>query len=127
MRWAWRPIGVWQRSCHEFFFNTPALTELGLLDRDFAAEVERSLAAGHRGIKLHPRAESFRLDNSGLLTIAVVSVAWWLGGRELTTRPEASNTGEFVHHVGRNLQDIEEKRNTDQPCKKTAQEGAALE
>ncbi|MFK8025804.1 MAG: amidohydrolase [Ilumatobacter sp.] len=34
-----RPIGVWQRSCHEFFFNTPALDALGLLDRDLAAEV----------------------------------------------------------------------------------------
>ena len=34
-----RPIGVWQRSCHEFYFNTPALESLGLLDRDLAAEV----------------------------------------------------------------------------------------
>lgn len=34
-----RPIGVWQRSCHEFYFNTPALAALGLLDRDLAVEV----------------------------------------------------------------------------------------
>jgi len=34
-----RPIGVWQRSCHEFFFNTAALSALGLLDRDLRAEV----------------------------------------------------------------------------------------
>jgi predicted amidohydrolase YtcJ len=27
-----RPIGVWQRSCHEFYLNTPALAALGLLD-----------------------------------------------------------------------------------------------
>ena len=36
---ATRPIGVWQRSCHEFYFNTAALRSLGLLDRDLAAEV----------------------------------------------------------------------------------------
>lgn len=42
-------------------------------DSGASAEVERSLAAGHRGIKLHPRAESFRLDNSGLLTIAGIA------------------------------------------------------
>ncbi len=34
-----RPICVWQRSVHEFHVNTPALRELGLLDRDLAAEV----------------------------------------------------------------------------------------
>lgn len=34
-----RPIGIWQRSCHEFYLNTPALRELGLLDRDLTAEV----------------------------------------------------------------------------------------
>jgi predicted amidohydrolase YtcJ len=33
-----RPIGVWQRSCHEFYLNTPALRALGLLDRDLQAE-----------------------------------------------------------------------------------------
>jgi len=36
---ATRPIGVWQRSCHEFFFNSVALERLGLLDRDLDAEV----------------------------------------------------------------------------------------
>jgi len=36
---ATRPIGVWQRSCHEFYFNTAALRTLGLLDRDLTAEV----------------------------------------------------------------------------------------
>ena len=35
-----RPIAVWQRSCHEFFMNTPALEALGLLDRDLDAEVD---------------------------------------------------------------------------------------
>ncbi|MFK7917574.1 MAG: amidohydrolase [Ilumatobacter sp.] len=35
-----RPIGVWQRSCHEFYLNTPALRAVGLLDRDLGAEVE---------------------------------------------------------------------------------------
>jgi len=33
-----RPIGVWQRSCHEFYLNTPGLEALGLLDRDLASE-----------------------------------------------------------------------------------------
>jgi predicted amidohydrolase YtcJ len=43
---ATRPIGVWQRSCHEFYFNTAALRALGLLDRDLAAEVaDGSLAS----------------------------------------------------------------------------------
>ena len=36
-------------------------------------ETERSLAAGHRGIKLHPRAEQFLLDHAGLLTIAEIA------------------------------------------------------
>lgn len=34
-----RPIGVWQRSCHEFYLNTAALQVVGLLDRDLDAEV----------------------------------------------------------------------------------------
>jgi predicted amidohydrolase YtcJ len=29
---ATRPIGIWQRSCHEFYLNTAALETLGLLD-----------------------------------------------------------------------------------------------
>jgi predicted TIM-barrel fold metal-dependent hydrolase len=33
---------------------------------DPLAEAERSLARGHRGIKLHPRAEDFRLDDERL-------------------------------------------------------------
>ncbi len=42
-----RPIGVWQRSCHEFYLNTPALEAVGLLDRDLAQEVEAgTLEAG---------------------------------------------------------------------------------
>lgn len=36
---ATRPICVWQRSIHEFHLNTPALSALGLLDRDLDAEV----------------------------------------------------------------------------------------
>lgn len=34
-----RPIGVWQRSCHEFYLNTAALEAVGLIDRDLEAEV----------------------------------------------------------------------------------------
>lgn len=34
-----RPIGVWQRSCHEFYLNTAALRAVGLLGRDLDAEV----------------------------------------------------------------------------------------
>ncbi len=41
------PIGVWQRSCHEFYLNTPALEAVGLLDRDLDHEVsEGMLEAG---------------------------------------------------------------------------------
>lgn len=32
--------------------------------RSALAEVDRSLAAGHRGMKLHPRAENFRMDDA---------------------------------------------------------------
>lgn len=32
-------------------------------DRDTAATAERGLAAGHRGIKLHPRSEAFGMDH----------------------------------------------------------------
>ena len=42
-----RPIGVWQRSCHEFYLNTPALRAVGLLDRDLGTEVaDGTLDAG---------------------------------------------------------------------------------
>jgi predicted TIM-barrel fold metal-dependent hydrolase len=39
------------------------------------AETERSLAAGHRGVKLHPRAERFRLGDSVVEEIAGVAAA----------------------------------------------------
>ena len=39
------------------------------------AEVERCLAAGHRGVKLHPRAEAFDLDHSGLIPVARLAAA----------------------------------------------------
>ncbi len=34
-----RPIGVWQRSCHEFHANTPALRALGVLDDDWGTDL----------------------------------------------------------------------------------------
>jgi predicted TIM-barrel fold metal-dependent hydrolase len=37
-------------------------------------EVERSLAAGHRGIKLHPRGESFRMSHPALRPLAALAV-----------------------------------------------------
>ncbi len=39
------------------------------------AEVERCLEAGHRGIKLHPRAEAFDLEHSALIPIARLAAA----------------------------------------------------
>lgn len=39
------------------------------------AEVERCLEKGHRGIKLHPRAEAFDLDHSSLIPIARLAAA----------------------------------------------------
>ncbi|MDX2380406.1 MAG: amidohydrolase [Acidimicrobiia bacterium] len=35
---ATRPIGIWQRSCHEFYLNTAALRALGLLAADPASD-----------------------------------------------------------------------------------------
>jgi predicted amidohydrolase YtcJ len=44
---ATRPIGIWQRSCHEFVLNSAALAALGLADADPArdAEVDPGVAA----------------------------------------------------------------------------------
>ncbi len=48
---ATRPIGIWQRSCHEMFFNSPALTVLGLaedtlpVDPDVRSQID--LDRGH--------------------------------------------------------------------------------
>ena len=48
-----RPIGVWQRSCHEFHLNTPGLRALGVLDADWGSGVSPDvlqtvdLDAGH--------------------------------------------------------------------------------
>lgn len=44
-------------------------------DPDSVGEVERCLQAGHRGIKLHPRAEAFDLDHSNLIPIARLAAA----------------------------------------------------
>ncbi|MBT8218104.1 MAG: amidohydrolase family protein [Acidimicrobiia bacterium] len=44
-------------------------------DPESVAEVERSLTAGHRGIKLHPRAEAFDLAHSSLIPIARLAAA----------------------------------------------------
>lgn len=44
-------------------------------DPEAVAEVERCLTAGHRGIKLHPRAEAFDLDHSNLIPIARLAAA----------------------------------------------------
>lgn len=41
--------------------------------RDAVAEVERSLDAGHRGVKLHPRAERFRLGDPTVRRILAVA------------------------------------------------------
>ncbi len=40
---------------------------------DAQAEVDRCLAAGHRGIKLHPRGESFRMGAPAVRAIAAVA------------------------------------------------------
>lgn len=44
-------------------------------DPDAVFEVERSLKNGHRGVKLHPRAEAFDLDHSALIPIARMAAA----------------------------------------------------
>jgi hypothetical protein len=44
-------------------------------DPEAVFEVERCLEAGHRGIKLHPRAEAFDLDHSALIPIARLAAA----------------------------------------------------
>ncbi len=40
---------------------------------DAIAEVERSLDAGHRGVKLHPRGESFRMRHATVERIAAIA------------------------------------------------------
>jgi predicted TIM-barrel fold metal-dependent hydrolase len=40
---------------------------------DAAAETERALAAGAKGIKLHPRAEQFTLDHPALRTLSAIA------------------------------------------------------
>ncbi len=42
-----RPVAVWQRSCHEMYFNSAALEELGLGKEDFAAEPNADWETGH--------------------------------------------------------------------------------
>jgi predicted amidohydrolase YtcJ len=42
-----RPILVWQRSVHEMFFNSRALSELGLSAADFAAHPQADWETGH--------------------------------------------------------------------------------
>ena len=46
-----RPIGIWQRSCHEWYMNSAAIAELELTDADLAgrgpASSQVDLAAGH--------------------------------------------------------------------------------
>jgi predicted amidohydrolase YtcJ len=42
-----RPIFVWQRSCHEMFFNSKALQELGLRAEDFDAHAQADWGTGH--------------------------------------------------------------------------------
>ncbi|MCP3985054.1 MAG: amidohydrolase family protein, partial [bacterium] len=42
-----RPVMVWQRSCHEMFFNSAALEKLGLGEADFAAEPNADWETGH--------------------------------------------------------------------------------
>ena len=46
-----RPIGVWHRSCHEFFMNTAAMAKVGITAEKFAgrgtASEQVDVAAGH--------------------------------------------------------------------------------
>ena len=42
-----RPIFVWQRSVHEMYFNTRALSELGMTEEDFDAHPEADWEEGH--------------------------------------------------------------------------------
>ena len=42
-----RPIMVWQRSVHEMFFNSKALSVLGLTEQDFLDEPQSSWQDGH--------------------------------------------------------------------------------
>jgi len=42
-----RPIVVWQRSCHEMFFNSAAIERLGLTEADFAREPNADWSTGH--------------------------------------------------------------------------------
>jgi predicted TIM-barrel fold metal-dependent hydrolase len=42
-------------------------------DEGAALEAERSLDAGHRGIKLHPRGESFTLSDPGMAVVARIA------------------------------------------------------
>jgi predicted amidohydrolase YtcJ len=40
-----RPIGVWQRSCHEFYLNTPGLRALGILDEGWGEGIDPEILA----------------------------------------------------------------------------------
>ncbi len=42
-----RPVMVWQRSCHEMYFNSVALRTLDLSEADFAAEPNADWETGH--------------------------------------------------------------------------------
>ena len=42
---ATRPIGVWQRSCHEFYLNTAGLQALGVLDEGWGEGVDPEILA----------------------------------------------------------------------------------
>ena len=42
---ATRPIGVWQRSCHEFYLNTAGLKSLGILDGDWSDGIDPAILA----------------------------------------------------------------------------------
>ena len=42
---ATRPIGVWQRSCHEFYLNTAGLKALGILDGGWSDGIDPAILA----------------------------------------------------------------------------------
>lgn len=69
--------------------------------RDPLAEAERCLAAGARGIKLHPRAEGFRLD-----TPAVGDVFALAGERRL---PIVIHAGRGIPALGRDVLALSER------------------
>ncbi len=66
--------------------------------REALAEAERSLAAGHRGIKLHPRAEQFRLSDPAVLSLARLAAD--------SGAPLLVHAGRGISSLGRDAADL---------------------